>query len=184
MTARDLMRLAASHGGNLSALNVVIRTLRESFERGHNAANPQFGLPVAGRGVHAHHLTPTEAAWVLISYAGSDVAAHGVQRLPTLAMLQAPEDFTIPTLGTARWSLQQVIDEAFQIPEWLDDIIEVRIARNFDFARLVRRSGPVVKFFDAFASVTEVEEIEGSFLSEGIMGQALLRRIADAMAAA
>ncbi len=189
MHATDLIRLLSSLGGSKSMLDTVVRSLREQHVRAGEEGAP-FGLPVAGRGASAHQLAPHEVAWVLIAYAGSDVASRAGERLAELALLQSPEPFKIGEFVPGRYILQQAIEEALIQPAWREQIQIFSIARNYQYARLdlVTGSGDdrqlkEVKFYAHNAVPAEVDAVlDSSYVSTGIITRGLLNRVAAAMA--
>lgn len=175
MTAKDLERLIVRLGGNASALDTVTRKLREATR-----------LSTAGRGFNAPALSAAEAAWILMAYAGSPVAARAGRTVLTFSDFRRPETVRIkePRLFLSN-DFNAALQELLQIHELLEHIESVSLAHNIPMATISLKDGRRANYCHAGANVGDVEARAAEcFISQGVLTQGLLKQIADGLATA
>lgn len=160
MNAKQLERFLADRGANASAVDVVVRKLRESFK-----------LSTAGRGLSAHKLDGAEIVWVLTVYAGSETAARADETLARLSNLIAPA-FRHKHIGNDFLSAVQV-----HFRNGAEDIREIRIGRNINMAVIVFNDGVEEVFVDA-GQHGQADLAANAYRSEGVLSGGLLKQLA------
>jgi len=164
MHAKALERTLAMHGANASAVDVVIRKLRDAFK-----------VSTGGRGLNAHDLLIDEIAYILAAYAGSETASRADETLARLMNLISDE--TRPPLAK-HWTNDFLVSLQLILRGELTNVKEVRIARNFDFAAISYADGREVQFRSP-AYKDSIPGISGAaFRSDGVLSGALLEHIA------
>lgn len=164
MNAKQLERNLAEMGASASAVDVVVRKLREAFK-----------VSTGGRGVNAHSLTADEVAWIVACYAGSDVAAqaaHTLLRLSDLIGVGDPYGFRHSNDFLA--SFQVILAD----PEKAWDVWEVRIARNMPIASIQYRDGTIEKFVSSEHRNHGQGYGTTAFRSEGVLSAGLIHQLA------
>jgi hypothetical protein len=170
MTAKELERLIARHGGNASALDQVTRKLREATK-----------LSTGGRGFNAPSLPPHEAAWMLTAYAGSETASRAAHAVLFYSDFRRPDFYHVGPAGPAHGfsnGFDAAMQELLQEPRLLAEVHSIRFARNLPLVRIILRNGEVVSYCHKSEDLAEIEtRAEQSFLSEGVLTRGLLEEI-------
>lgn len=161
MNAKDLERLLASHGANPSGVAVVVQKLRESFK-----------VSVGGRGFSAHDLTADEMACIVAAYVGSEVAARASETLARVIELRSADVKPNRFIDCFQLILLRDIKG---LGRKIEDVREIRIARNAGFAQIIFNKGTPWTFTNRRVPAAALP----AFRSEGVLSASLIDLLAE-----
>jgi len=170
MNAKELERLLAHLGANPSAVDVVTRKLRDAFK-----------VSTGGRGINAHRLSVDEVAWIVLTYAGSEIAAKAAETLARLLDLITNEPAPAPNVP---WSNDFVASFQLILRDEIQGVREVRVCRNVGIAEIIFDDGTVRKFVASNLAVNDAAAAgQAMFRSEGVLSGGLIEALKHRLAA-